>query len=289
MKRILFLLLTIGVGLNASAIEIIMSSNQKMISDAVSTAIFFVETPYNIKDSTGQVFGRKHSSFNRSYTMGVCVKDGWVLHTDALFPWKADKDFARYNATHQPVLLPSCIYEIDGALKDSLMLDASSMKTEKMGGEFYCIKNKHLHGTHGLKIDTAKAEAGWLMLLVSKDEISKKDSATVVNKLIYKKSLDFSTSDTCGLGNTPMADDDYLWGGLWLIPRSDGMGSFSFTLGGICVRQGDKWYISRVAKDEQPEELVVQETIPVEKTDTIPSVKKGICRCRKHIKTQKVE
>ncbi len=112
------------------ASDLFMSSNQKIISETISKAFFVIETPFNIQDSTGVVYGRNHTFFNRTYTLGVPVKEGFLLHSKALYPWVGDKDFERYQNSYKPVLKPSYIHRIGADTQDSLLLDTTTLMVD---------------------------------------------------------------------------------------------------------------------------------------------------------------
>lgn len=291
MKRSILFLTMAMLFTNAIAADLFMSNNQKMVSDALSKAFFVIETPYNIQDSTGVAYGRNHTFFNRSYTLGLHAKEGLAIHAKALYPWIGDADFDKYKHAYTPVLRTSCIRELDGTV-DSLLLDTTVWKKQCLGDVSYYLSKQNASLKHGVQLDTTFVGEGWMVWITANTQMSKMDSTTKTHYLVYRKSFDLTQKDTCAIGALPFSADEYVWGGAWFIPHFDGMGKIDFLLAGICFKNGDDWFLSRSYLEEITKEIIPLDlTTDTKSTDeTIDTVLEKIDEPAKPVKpTRKVK
>ncbi|GAP71198.1 hypothetical protein SAMD00024442_1_11 [Candidatus Symbiothrix dinenymphae] len=252
MKRfVLFLMVCLAVvqPLDAQfALRSLSSGNQQLIEEAVRDGLFVVRQSYQLRDSVTSYGWNNLPQFGTTYSLGVKVVDGYYLDAQAVTPWLYDPKFDEYRDSKQytPVISQTDCYR----LSDTTFRKVSfRLPSEGVGSSNFQFVTDSLFANEGFAADNSDgAKAGWLVWVVSADSLDK-ITAGALSLLIYRNELKFEAGENTYKIDAPTTTKTVV-GGIYIVPKTEGIGKISFYLGGIAHRQEGDWRVVRLGESE---------------------------------------
>lgn len=143
------------------------SSNQQLIQDAISDALYIINSSYLLQDSTGNQFGRQGKEyFNQLLFFNCAINNAYILPSYALTPWNNDPEFTQYKTQYQPLLQQLQIRNINDTA--FFTIDSTTLNNKQpITPSYISLPKPQLQG---FDIDTTKGpKDGWLCLITQND------------------------------------------------------------------------------------------------------------------------
>ena len=87
--------------------------------DAVQPALSIIRQQYRL-ERNGDFFGRQNKPyFAETYSLGIKISGGTILHRSVVFPWENDADYQRINGSgkYKPTYFKACnvpLWKVNG-------------------------------------------------------------------------------------------------------------------------------------------------------------------------------
>jgi hypothetical protein len=230
------------------ALRSLNSSNQQLIEEAVRDGLFVVRQSYQLRDSVTAYGWNNLPQFGTTYSLGVKAVDGYYLDDKAVNPWQYDPKFDEYRDSKQytPVISQSDCFQLSDSTfrKVTFRLPPESVESSK-----FQFVTDSLFANKGFAVDNSDgAKAGWLVWVVSADSLDK-INAEALSLLIYRSELKFEAGKNAYKIDAPTSSKTVV-GGIYIVPKIEGIGKISFYLSGIANRQEGDWRIVRLGESE---------------------------------------
>lgn len=214
--------------------------NKSLLMDAVDSAFFLSRQSFQVADKkTGELYGlNNHDEFGTEITLGVKVRDGFLLTDKAIRPWEYNSKFKNYQDGYKPIpYLSEYTEQGEKPTYDSLIF---SLPENEEPLEIYYIKSNVFNG-NGLSYDVSEGtKEGWLIwVYVDKDADLNKTARLSFD--CNEKELNVTKDSKESV--LPPKDKNIL-GGIYIVPRITSIGVVKFLLCGIITEAGAKWNIS---------------------------------------------
>jgi len=211
-----------------------------LLIDAVSSAFFLSRQSFQVADKkTGELYGlNNHDEFGTEITLGVKLKDGFLLSDKAVRPWEYNSKFDGYREEYKPVpYLSEYTEQGDKTDYDSL---TCSLQESKKPLDVYCFNSNVFNGK-GLECDvTEGTRKGWFVWACT-DKDADLNKTAKLSFVCCEKELDVKVgSKECV---SPPKDKNIL-GGIYIVPSITGIGIVKFLLCGVITEKDAKWYVS---------------------------------------------
>lgn len=246
------------------------SPNQQLVESAVKDAFVVLQQDYQLLDTaTNTRYGWNHQElFNSIYSVGIQVKDGFVVTDRFTAPWKYD---ARYhslnNDAYRPIISQTSYRAIGDTVMVSVQYDEHCSSPVKDGHLFFI--DSVANGHKGLSVDASNGtKEGWLVWLVASDTTFTRDMAPSIVTYRYKLAVDSTITDY----QLPKPSvSGHILSGIYVVPINSAIGVLDFRLIGVAYPNDDKWYIARVSvqatastavEEEEPTMLLTPITSP---------------------------
>ncbi len=256
--------------------QMFRSSNQQLIEDAIRSGLILYTHSYQLQDTTTlQKYGRNgQDDFGKSYSIGIRVKDGFVIADNALVPWLYDGNFDRYRNAYRPISHKGQLRVIrDTTVHDCNILN--DIVESYHNTPFHRVSFPCSHDNHGFSIDTIPgSKAGWLVWIISDNKIDIPDSLHSESYMIFKREMLVQHDSVKQTIDAPQTEKK-IWGGIYITPIQTDIGQISFFLTGILSKAEDdnKWLLyTPFVKDVQEEAVIAQgELTPISINDESPN------------------
>jgi hypothetical protein len=258
MKRIIGMLLFTGLCVMANAQSMLpignmQSANQQLIESAVVNGLFVVHRCYQLQDTTTaepSYFGwNNFSYFGDTYSLGVKVRNGYYSGNMAAHPWMYDIKYEEYRNRNRyvPVISESYYRQVEDTAYQTLPLKDRIVK-EISSNRIYFVQDT-LFQNKGFEIDNSDGiKKGWLVWAVTEKPLAEQNNQAV-SFLIYRAELVFESGKESYDIKNPSTDKVIL-GGIYLLPKTTGIGEITFQLTGYLHREDSQWQVIRPANHE---------------------------------------
>lgn len=212
-----------------------------MVEDAVGDGLFIVTTQYRLKDKKGQnpqYYGWENKPyFGETLSLGVKTRGGFILSSRAVKPWLTDEKFDKYrdDNRYEPI-----VYETRyTAVADTVSAVLPATKTESLVvGNFY-FSTDTVFNHQGFPTDYSDGQKnGWLVWLIAPEA---QDGGE--HTLVYRNETEYRKGHNVYSIKAP---SPAVLGGVFLVPRIEGIGQITFYLCGLAVENGGQWQLVRV-------------------------------------------
>jgi hypothetical protein len=255
------------------SIRSLNSSNQQLIEEAVKEGFFIVHRSYQLKDTTDtpQYYGWNNApNFGETYSLGVKAINGYYLDDKAIHPWLYDSKFDEYrdNRQYVPVVSKS-EYKSYKILTDSSFITfpiKDSTWVDNAEKSFYFVTDSVFENDGFSLDDSDGVKQGWLVWLVSVDSLEKKNNESL-SLMVYRSELEFVSGKNTYKIDTP-STNKLIWGGIYIVPKIDGVGRISLSLSGFASKKDGDWQVIRLG--DKVEEDAVQPLKPVKEGGLTP-------------------
>lgn len=278
MKRILLYLIVMCMPLAcayAQQFTIGKSVATMWVESTVDSAFFLSRQSFQVCDKkTGELYGlNNQNEFGTQFSLGVKVKNGYVLTDKAIRPWVYDSKFETYKNGYDPVTYASMYSEFAGETNfDSLDISKSKVNELLTSKVYFVASNSLLN--RGLSIDNADGtKKGWIVwVCTDKDgDLNKTAKLELVClNMTVEASNEYDTEITAPNGFKTL-------GGIYVTPKNEGIGLLEFYLSGILIENDGKWSlrfpfigkerITNIVEDKREEKKA-----KVEEKDTLTPV-----------------
>lgn len=240
MKRIIILFVTVVLMTNSYAqLTTRKSTATQWVENAVNSAFFLSRQSFQVRDKkTGELYGLNNKDeFGTEISLGIKVKNGYVLTDNAIRPWEYNDKFEKYKDGYTPVPYSSQYSEFADDMKyDSLDITESNIN-ELLSSTLYLVTSNCL-SNKGLSIDYTKGEKiGWVVWACTDNDLNKN---TKLQLTCYSMTVEASDTGNIDI-DTP--DNKKILGGIYVIPVNTDIGEMEFRISGIMVEIAGKWNI----------------------------------------------
>jgi hypothetical protein len=246
MKKLILIALCVITILSANAqresFEFpLKSANQQLVEDAVTDGFFIVHTQYRLKDKKGkdpQYYGWEGKPyFGETVSLGIKTHGGFILSSLAVKPWLTDRRFDEYrdDNRYEPIVYKICYT----AVSDTATAVLPVTNTESLaGGSFYLSTDTVFHH-QGFPTDYSDGvKNGWLVWIVAPEAADSSESI-----LVYRNETEFRKEHNVYSVKSP---SQAVLGGVFIVPRIEGVGKITFYIGGLAVENDGQWQIVRI-------------------------------------------
>lgn len=240
MKRILILSILIVLGLNLYAqFSIGKSTAVQWIEETTKSAFFLSRQSFQVSDKkTGDLYGLNNKDeFGTEITLGMKVRNGYILTDKAIRPWEYNAKFETYKENYDPVPYASEYSEFNSTVKyDTLDI---AQPNELLTESLYFVSSDCLSGK-GLAVDCTKGEKeGWLVW-IGTDKDDDLNKTANLRLTCYSKKVEANES-----GNIVVEapDDQNILGGIYVAPVNTAIGVIEFQICGVIMEKDGKWSI----------------------------------------------
>lgn len=228
--------------------QLFQSSTQQMIESAIKPAFVIVEQSYQLQDSTGQRFGRYgQPEFGKAIGLGILVDSAVIVSEKVAQPWKGDENYQRFRNDYTPHLYQISCKEIGDSM--AATVDSARCEGRQVAPGSFALQ-PYPKAKRGLSVTKPQGQTnGWVVLLCANGS----DSLNNVKYTIYKKTLDVQPDTTSYALELPQQDAKVLTG-VYVVPKTVGVGVISFELAGFVNKDGDAW---KIMLPEMPESTLL--------------------------------
>lgn len=257
---------------NLSQFEDSTLLGNNLFVDAIRPALFLSRQSFQVKDKkTGDLYGLNNKDeFGTEITLGIKVKNGYVLTDRAISPWKYNDKFETYKEKYDPVMFVSEYSECGDAAKyDTLSITRPNMLLSE---SLYLISSD-CFSNKGLVIDGTKGKKdGWVILAGTDKDVDLNKTAKL-QLSCYRKSVEANEGNSIDI-DTP--DNQNILGGIYVTPVNTDIGALEFRVCGIILENNGKWsvhfpFIGKEKLLKQTPDKAVQDT-KVESKDNLTPV-----------------
>lgn len=243
MKQVVFILLSFFVFVANAQAQLVVRKPVAVqwTENIVSPALFLFRQSFQVADNkTGDLYGlNNQDEFGAEVSIGIKVKDGFVLTDKAMRPWAYNRKFDEYKEKYKPVPYLSQYSEIEAGVKyDSLNIVHPTSEEQKVE-EAYFIHSDFFKGK-GLAIDYAEgSKDGWIVWVCANMNANL-DEKPEVSIVCYNKPVDVVKGKNV---DVEMLKNTKVLGGAYVIPCKEDIGTMAFKLCGLLIEQEGKWSI----------------------------------------------
>lgn len=213
----------------------------RLLESAISASFFLSRQSFQVSDKkTGERYGLNNKDvFGTELSLGIKVKNGYILTEKAMRPWKYNKKFETYKDGYNPVMYVSEYSEFAESTKYDTLDILEPKVNELLPSSLYFIASDCFLGK-GLAVDYTKGKKdGWVVwTCVDEDEDLNKTAKLKITS--YSKTIDSNVSDSIKI-DTP--DEQKILGGIFVIPVNSEIGTIEFRISGIMVESNGNWNI----------------------------------------------
>lgn len=240
MKRILFVLMIVVLTANSYAqLTTRKSTAVQWIEETTKSAFFLSRQSFQVSDKkTGDLYGLNNKDeFGTEITLGVKVRNGYLLTDKAICPWDYNAKFDTYKENYTPVLYASEYSEFDSTVKyDTLDI---AHPNELLTKSLYFISSECLSGK-GLVVDCTKGQKrGWIVW-IGTDKDDDLNQTANLRLTCYSKTVEVSEG---GCVDVEVPDNQNILGGVYVTPDNTVIGVLEFRICGVIVERDGKWGI----------------------------------------------
>lgn len=216
-----------------------MDGELKLLRLTLTPSIFLSRQSFQVSDKkTGDLYGLNNKDeFGTEISLGIKVKNGFVLTDRAVRPWEHNAKFETYRNDYNPVPYMSEYSEVgENAKYDTLDISQSKMK-ELLSTSLYFQTSDSFLGK-GLTVDFTKGtKDGWIVW-VCIDNGADLNKTSQVELISYSKTIDVEETSHIDL-DAP--DGKEILGGIYVVPNNKSIGELEFCVSGIIVENKGKW------------------------------------------------
>lgn len=249
MRKIISLILVLGMMANAVAQLDLTSEGQKMVKNALAEAVVLVRQNYVLVNSQQEEFGRADKEyFGRAYGVALFTDCGLAMPTVTAEPWRTDNAYDKYRGSKEytPKISMTEVRYAGKGLYEKVSYESL---------EYVYAKDSMVVFTQGIRQQAsvhaeapADAEtAGWLVLICSNGNLEA-DETSAITLDAHKFSFTFDRKGVMyPIEQTSSMKVKNIVGGAFFVPVYT-MGQITFKYAGIMVKKDDDWYLRKTDK-----------------------------------------
>ena len=203
--------------------------------DAVQPALSIIRQQYRL-ERNGDFFGRQNKPyFAETYSLGIKISGGTILHRSVVFPWENDADYQRINGSgkYKPTYFRSMQRPVIEGEWKAVELELGTQYIAPFTSDSSLYRHTDATADFGLPIDeTAGLKQGYMIWAYSTTNM--KDSAMQVKFQQSELKIEAKTD-----GKTISVKPDNIsnvLGGLFIVPQVERAGYIKLLLVGVAAR-----------------------------------------------------
>ena len=213
--------------------------------DAVQPALSIVRQQYRL-ERNGDFFGRQNKPFfAETYSLGIKISGGTILHRSVVFPWENDTDYQRINGSgkYNPTYFRSMQRSVMGGEWKAVELELGTQYIAPFTSDSLLYKHTDATADFGLPIDeTAGLKQGYMIWAYSNTNL--KDSAMQVK--FQQSELKIETK-TDGKAISVKPDNlSNVLGGIFIVPQVERAGYIKLLLVGVAARNPQGGWLLKI-------------------------------------------
>jgi len=227
-------------------------NSDSLIINAVSPALSLIRQQYRL-ERNGEFFGKNKKPFyGETYTLGIKIAGGTIIHRDVLLPWENDEDYKRVNSSgkYKPVHFRSMHHNVNEKEWESVDLELGTQYTSPLSTDSLLFRHTDATRDFGLPEDsTTGFKRGYLIWAYSTTNLQ--DSTMQVKLQSSVIAIDVRL-DSTSIGLRPEIRENLL-GGLFVVPKVELPGTIRILLAGVAAKTSHKeWVLKpmRIALNE---------------------------------------
>ena len=203
--------------------------------DAVQPALSIIRQQYRL-ERNGDFFGRQNKPyFAETYSLGIKISGGTILHRSVVFPWENDADYQRINGSgkYKPAYFRSMQRSVMGGGWKAVELELGTQYVAPFSSDSLLYRHTDATADFGLPIDeTAGSKQGYMIWAYSTSNLQ--DSAMQVkfqqSELIIEAKTDGNTI------SVKPGNISNVLGGIFIVPQVERAGYIKLLLVGVAAR-----------------------------------------------------
>lgn len=255
MKQVAYILLSFFVFVADVQAQLVVHKPMAVqwTENMVSPALFLFRQSFQVADNkTGDLYGlNNQDEFGAEVSIGIKVKDGFVLTDKAIHPWAYNSKFDEYKEKYKPVPYLSLYSEIETGVKYDSINKIYPICEEQKVKESYLVHSDLFKGK-GLSIDNSEgSKDGWIVFVCANKEADL-NKISEVSIVCYNKPVDVIKGKKIDV-ETP--NNMKIIGGVYVFPCKLDIGVMTFKLCGLLLENEGKWRLAFpfVGKEIQPQ------------------------------------
>ncbi len=215
-----------------------------LMENAVAPALTIIRQQYRL-ERNGDFFGRQNKPyFAESYSLGVKISGGTLMHRCVIFPWENDADYQRINGSgkYKPTYFFSMQRSVVEDEWKTVDLELGTQYVTALSSDSLLYKHTDATADFGLPIDeTAGMKQGYMIWAYSTSNL--KDSAMQVK--FHQSELKIEAkADGKAVSVKPESLSNVL-GGVFIVPQVERAGYIKLLLVGVAARNSHgEWSLS---------------------------------------------
>lgn len=234
--------------------------NKSVFCDAIIPALTIIRQQYRL-ERNGDFFGRQNKPyFAETYSLGVKISGGTLMHRCVIFPWENDADYQRINGSgkYNPTYFFSMQRSIVGNEWKTVELELGTQYVTALSSDSLLYKHTDATADFGLPIDeTAGMKQGYMIWAYSTSNL--KDSAMQVK--FHQSELKIEAKTDGKTVSVKPANINNVLGGVFIVPQIERAGYIKLLLVGVAAKDSNgEWTLSlmtsksgKLGKVDEPE------------------------------------
>jgi hypothetical protein len=212
--------------------------------DAVQPALSIIRQQYRL-ERNGDFFGRQNKPyFAETYSLGVKISGGTLMHRSVIFPWENDADYQRINGSgkYNPTYFFSMQRPIAEDEWKAVDLELGTQYVTALSSDSLVYKHTDATADFGLPTDeTTGLKQGYMIWVYSTSNL--KDSAMQVKFQQSELTIEAKTD-----GKTVSVKPDNIsnvLGGVFIVPQIERAGYIKLLLEGVAAKNSNgEWSLN---------------------------------------------
>lgn len=203
--------------------------------DAVQPALSIIRQQYRL-ERNGDFFGRQNKPyFAETYSLGIKISGGTILHRSVVFPWENDADYQRINGSgkYKPAYFWSMQRSVMESEWKTVELELGTQYVTPFTSDSSLYRHTDATADFGLPIDeTVGSKQGYMIWAYSISNLQ--DSAMQVKFQQSELKIEAKT-DGKAISVKPDNISNVL-GGIFIVPQVERAGYIKLLLVGVAAR-----------------------------------------------------
>lgn len=266
MKKILSVVLLLAVTLPSSSqslrdyLKSRAGKADSLVLNAVQPALSIIRQQYRL-ERNGDFFGRQNKPyFAETYSLGIKISGGTIMHRSVVYPWEGDTDYQRINGSgkYNPAHFISMQRPVTGDEWKAVEFELGTQYISPLTSDSLLFKHTDATASFGLPIDeTVGTKQGYMIWAYSSTNLQ--DSAMQVKFEQTEMKIE-ARPDSKALGVSPGNTKNIL-GGFFIVPQVERAGYIKLLLVGVAAENSKgEWSLtlmtsksSELTKVDEPE------------------------------------
>lgn len=233
--------------------------------DAVQPTLSIIRQQYRL-ERNGDFFGRQNKPyFAETYSLGIKISGGTILHRSVVYPWEKDADYQRINGggKYKPAYFNSMQRSVMGGNWKAIELELGTQYVMPFSSDSLLYRHTDATADFGLPIDeTAGTKQGYMIWAYS---ISNLHDSLMQVKFQQSELKIEAKSDGRTVSVAPGNINNIL-GGLFIVPQVERAGYIKLLLVGVAARNSHGEWLLNLMTSKSGELTKIEESVKGDKS-----------------------